>query len=992
MQLTRRFWHFAPCPARRSWLLAFLVLVCLASAPRGSAQQVCCRCVFTNEQNEVFSFCGMSDLQGNCGLGCDPVPNADCVQGTCVLFTPTPTNTPTLTPTLTLTPTPTLTPTATPSFTFTQTPVPTPTLTPTQTPTITPTFTRTPTRTSTPTTTQTPTRTNTATITQTPTVTPTRTVTPTPTNTPGDQDCCQVVLVSQLACAAPLMNDCGPGVIVYGATCLDSGLCATFTPTFTHTETPTVTPTPTFTHTPTSTPTSTPTLGANDCCQLVSAGPQFFCGVPSGAACPPGATPIYKALCVAGACITMTPTITPTATVTPTPTNTPIAFPTSGPNCMALAPNGPAEAPANFAFGCTQNWQCVGGNDGDATFVYFNQDTSALGERVDMYNMEDVAPRSERIVSVDVHIVSRSLNGNPRSTAAPLLRGGTQTIFSGPARAVGTQYVEVVQRFCQRIAPTPGPPPCLNPAFGTEWTWADINRMQAGVAHQVGTNDAVRTTSVWVEVCWEVPTPTPTQTSTATPTATLTFTSTPSPTPSFTPTFTETPTPTVTPTASRTPTPTITPTFTSSPTATTTSTPSPSPTETATFTSTRTPSNTLTPTLTRTPSMTPTLSPSNTPAPSPTATRTVTRTLTPTFTGTPLPTATPTSTPIPPSPTATATVTPTPTLTGSPPTATATPLPKIPFLFGSGFNQTDCIFELATSLGFQTAAQQLTGLEIDDPLLDRQLFQVIYVPPDLGLDDYIVLQRLVAPGGVIERFVADGGVAVIHVGGRFGDQQNVAPGGVGFARVRAHDEEFIVEASHPYFIGEGFGGVALSEQDFANWGSTDEGVLTNLPADATVLLRNSDGPSMAEYRYGEGRVIVSTLAFCWEGRPRSKGAPTTNLLRYAPFFLGSAATPAPTVTPTGTPTPTFTRALTPTRTPTRTRTATRTPTVTPTASYLVGDADNNGIVDEDDLFSLLAMLFGEIPEVIEADVNRDGRVTAADVPALLILLDAAGRR
>jgi hypothetical protein len=58
----------------------------------------------------------------------------------------------------------------------------------------------------------------------------------------------------------------------------------------------------------------------------------------------------------------------------------------------------------------------------------------------------------------------------------------------------------------------------------------------------------------------------------------------------------------------------------------------------------------------------------------------------------------------------------------------------------------------------------------------------------------------------------------------------------------------------------------------------------------------------------------------------------------------------------------------------------------------VGDADNNGIVDEDDLFSLLAMLFGEIPEVIEADVNRDGRVTAADVPALLILLDAAGRR
>ncbi len=303
-------------------------------------------------------------------------------------------------------------------------------------------------------------------------------------------------------------------------------------------------------------------------------------------------------------------------------------------------------------------------------------------------------------------------------------------------------------------------------------------------------------------------------------------------------------------------------------------------------------------------------------------------------------------------------------------------------------NQFSCVFDLASSLGFEGAVATLTQIEGQDPLFQRQLFQVIYVAPDLSLDDYLVLQRLVSPGGMIERFVADGGVAVIHAGGRFNDQNNIAPGGVGYSRVASHDAEEIEAPDHPYFTGEGFGGVRLSETDFEAWNRTDEGILTNLPTEAIVLLRNSDGPSMAEYVYGNGRVIVSTLAFCWEGRPRSSGPATTNLLRYAPFFLGSALTPAPTATTTGTPTPTFTRPATRTPTPTRTRTPTRTPSSTPTALYLVGDVDNNGMVDEDDLLSLLAVLFHEIPEVPEADVNRDGRVSAADITAFLELLDA----
>lgn len=991
---------------------SFVTLTVLASPAR--AQIGCCSCPI-----EGVPFCSNTDT-GTCLSSvtqCEFVPNASCqFDGTCLPHTPTPTETPTTTPTPTDTSTPTFTstatlsptrsPTPTPSETPSQTPTlsPSPTPTSTDTPTRTPTSTRTPTRTPTSTLTATatltPTRSPTPTITSTSTVTPTPTQTPTPTNTPGALDCCQAVIGGFLVCRVPSDHECGPGVIVYQAACLGDGQCGTYTPTPTVTPTPTDTLSPTPTLSPTSTPTSsptataTPTLGANDCCEIPLSEEQRACGLPASGRCPAGSTPVYAALCSGGFCLTMTPTVTPTPTRTATPTNTPIRFPTSGPNCIALAPNGPAEAPANFRFGCSENWQCVIGDDEDASFVFYDRDTSGPGPQVDMYNIEDTTPRAERIVAVNVHVVSRSLQAAPRSQAAALLRGGTSTIYpTNPVfRAVGTQYTEVVQNFCQRIAPTPGPPPCLNPAFGAEWTWADVNRIQAGVAHQVGAGDVVRTTSVWVEVCYEVPTPTPTAT------ATPTMTSTPSPSPTWSPTLSPSPTPSNTATPLPSPSPTQTPTATFTPTASATPTftysPTPLPTDTATPTASitptlvPTPSPSSSPSPSRTPTLLPTTTPSATPTPPFTATASAspTRSFSPTLTLPPTATSTASATVATATPSPTRTPTASPTVTGTRPTSTPTLPPRIPFLFGSGSNQSDCIFDFATALGFQTAVRPLTSLENEDPLVAREIFQTVYVAPGLSLDDFFVLQRLVAPGGFLERFVADGGVAVIHAGSPLGDQANVAPGGVAFARTAAHDAARIVSPDHPYFTGAGFGGVALGPSDFEGWGPTDEGILSALPSEATVLLENNDGPSLAEYVYGSGRVIVSTLNFCWSGRPATQGPATANLLRYAPFFAGSANTPAPTVTTTPTPSITPTRSHSPTPSATRTRTPTRTPSFTPTASFVVGDVDGNRRVDSDDLELLLAVLFEEIPLVPEADVNRDGRVSAADVTALIQLL------
>jgi hypothetical protein len=270
----------------------------------------------------------------------------------------------------------------------------------------------------------------------------------------------------------------------------------------------------------------------------------------------------------------------------------------------------------------------------------------------------------------------------------------------------------------------------------------------------------------------------------------------------------------------------------------------------------------------------------------------------------------------------------------------------------------------------------------------RNLYQVIYIAPGLSAADYASLQRMVAPGGLIEQFVSLGGVAMINVAGTLGDQANIAPGGVGFSNASQHDAEDILAPDHAYVTGLGFGGQMLGVDDFSNWGPTDLGTLTNLPSDATVVLAKGNLPTWAEYQYGSGRVIVTTLRYCWDPAPDpahdprqflspSQWAAAANLLRYGRFFSGSAMTPAPTVTATGSPTPTRTRK--PSATPTATLVQ-ATPTPTPPATPTFTPLPTPSVV----LIDVIGAIFEET-DVLGADVNGDLAVTAADVPALIKL-------
>jgi hypothetical protein len=586
----------------------------------------------------------------------------------------------------------------------------------------------------------------------------------------------------------------------------------------------------------------------------------------------------------------------------------------------------------------------------------------------------------------------------------------------------------------------------VNPASGLPWMLADIDRSELSVTLSDGAGET-RVTQVLREVAFDTtgfPSPTPTVTPTSTPTSTPTNTPTDTPThtptetPTRTPTFTASNTPTVTPTRTptRTPTasptrtftatetstpeptgsPTNTPTTTNTPTETgtptETETPAPTPTDTDTPAATATPVDTSTATPSHTASLTPTETETATPAPTATITPTVdpnaTATNTPTETPTPAPTDTVTETPTV-TPTETETATPTPT--GPTPTPTETFPPRVDYINAigaGGANEWQCPpIRAADDPLLSPYAISFAGFTLEDlrfgsenPEERRKQFLSIYVGPGLNEEDYALLRGLSATGGFIERFVAIGGLAVINVSGQpVMAQPNLAPRGVGFQPSGPHSSQVIVTPTpggpggfHPYLTGQGYGGETLGIPAFNGWGPTDRGHLTNLPADAVAVLRNSDGFSWIEYNHGAGRVIVTTLTYCTEGSASSQGPALRNLLKYARFFSGGAQTPGVTVTPTSTPTPSATGQASPTATRTRTSSptpitiATATPTepldLTPTPTSTpepgcTGDCDGDGEVSIDELVRGVAIALGvlDLETCPAMDADRNGQLT-----------------
>ncbi len=160
--------------------------------------------------------------------------------------------------------------------------------------------------------------------------------------------------------------------------------------------------------------------------------------------------------------------------------------------------------------------------------------------------------------------------------------------------------------------------------------------------------------------------------------------------------------------------------------------------------------------------------------------------------------------------------------------------------------------------------------------------------------------NLLNQANILRDFVQAGGYLWINVAGS-GCASDFGPGGVDFLQYSCggsfNQSETIVNPAHPYLTGTfDSKAKALSAADLSNWNVVDLGHLSGLPVNATSITQNPQGATLAEYSYGQGWVVLSTLTYGW-GDGGAKGAPLDNMLLYAADQVRGSAAPEVASTP-----------------------------------------------------------------------------------------------
>lgn len=189
----------------------------------------------------------------------------------------------------------------------------------------------------------------------------------------------------------------------------------------------------------------------------------------------------------------------------------------------------------------------------------------------------------------------------------------------------------------------------------------------------------------------------------------------------------------------------------------------------------------------------------------------------------------------------------------------------------------------AFQLGHTVTGSTLANM---NTMTQQQLgqYQTIFVSPDLSLQSYGALRTAVADGGSLQHYVATGGTLVLNVAGRIGSQHDIAPGGVDYVGGIFANAETIGASTHPLITGVGYNGNLLSATDFAMWLHTDHGYID--PASLAALnapisiVSNQSGPSVVEYQYGQGRVLITTLTVGWAMGGQARGDVQENVINY----------------------------------------------------------------------------------------------------------------
>jgi len=136
------------------------------------------------------------------------------------------------------------------------------------------------------------------------------------------------------------------------------------------------------------------------------------------------------------------------------------------------------------------NWEAVATSDGDTTYVESDTSDTYL---TDLYNLDDTTTAPGEINSVTVYFSARALSTPTQASAYTRIKT-SGTTYDGTAQTLTTSYATYSTAYT------------TNPQSGNEWTWKEINDLQAGVGLRralttgKGSSRPSRCTQVWVVV------------------------------------------------------------------------------------------------------------------------------------------------------------------------------------------------------------------------------------------------------------------------------------------------------------------------------------------------------------------------------------------------------------------------------------------------------------------------------------------------------------
>ena len=165
---------------------------------------------------------------------------------------------------------------------------------------------------------------------------------------------------------------------------------------------------------------------------------------------------------------------------TPIATNSPVY---ASPDVETLRPNA-AGTNTDWTPSAGANYACVNEEtpDEDDSYVY-----TTANNRHDSYNLQDHTNGSGNISNVRVYARAKSLTAG-RDIAIEIVVSATT--YTGAKQTLTIGYVDYYEDWAQ------------NPAGPADWTWSDIDALEAGVRNYVAGGVEHRVTTVWVEVTY----------------------------------------------------------------------------------------------------------------------------------------------------------------------------------------------------------------------------------------------------------------------------------------------------------------------------------------------------------------------------------------------------------------------------------------------------------------------------------------------------------